>query len=271
VTPLTLTLRHRPDQRLDLSPLVPQGLAGKTAREIEQIDLQTTRRRVKVGDVFQLRMGDAEQIRIQGACDRLDCIGREMNGGEILVEGDVGVQAGRLMAGGRLTVIGNTGPWAASGMRAGVCEIRGAAGDRLGGPLAGEMAGMRGGIIIVRGSAGARAGDRMRRGTIVVEGEAGTYAGSRMIAGTLIVRRRAGLLPGYLLKRGTIVLGDGCSALSPTFVDCGRYELVAMRWLAGMLEPYSKAADALLRRPLTRFAGDMAVLGKGEIFVGNRN
>jgi len=271
VKPLTLTLRRRPDQRLDLSSLVPHGLAGKTAREIEQIDLQTTRHRVQVGDVFRLRMGDVEQIRIQGACDRLDYVGREMNGGEILVEGDLGIQAGRLMAGGRLTVLGNTGPWAASGMKAGVLEIRKAAGDRLGGPLAGEIAGMRGGIVIVRGSVGERVGERMRRGTIIVEGEAGPYAGSRMIAGTLVIRRKAGQLPGFLLKRGTIVLGDGCSALSPTFVDCGRYELVAMRWMADMIEPYSKAAAALLRRPLTRFAGDMAVLGKGEIFVGNRN
>jgi formylmethanofuran dehydrogenase subunit C len=269
--PLTLTLRQRPDQRLDLSPLVPQGLASKTAREIEQIDLQTTRRPVKVGDVFQLRMGDVEQIRIQGACDRLDYIGREMSGGEILVEGDVGVQAGRLMTGGRLTVIGNAGPWAASGMKAGVLEIRGGVGDRLGGPLTGEISGMRGGVVVVRGSAGERAGDRMRRGTVIIEGVAGSYPGSRMIAGTLIVRRRAGPLPGFLLKRGTIVLGEGCSALSPTFVDCGRYDLVAMRLLAGMLEHYSKAAAALLRRPLTRFAGDMAVLGKGEIFVGSRN
>ena len=269
--PLTLTLRQRPDQRLDLSPLVPHCLAGKTTREIEQIDLQTTRHRVQVGDVFRLRMGDVEQIRIQGACDRLDYVGREMNGGEILVEGDLGIQAGRLMAGGRLTVLGNTGPWAASGMKAGVLEIRKAAGDRLGGPLAGEIAGMRGGIVIVRGSVGERVGDRMRRGTILVEGEAGPYAGSRMIAGTLVVRGKAGQLPGFLLKRGTIVLGNGCDALSPTFVDCGRYELVGMRWMGDMIEPYSKAAAALLQRPLTRFAGDMAVLGKGEIFVGNRN
>jgi len=271
VKPLTLTLRLRPSQRLDLSPLVPHGLAGKTAREIEQIDLQTTRQRITVGDVFRLRIGNIEQIRIQGACDRLDYIGRDMKSGEILVEGDVGVQAGRQMAGGRLTVLGNVGPWAASGMKAGVFEIRGAAGDRLGSPLAGEIAGMRGGIVVVRGSVGERVGDRMRRGTIVIEGEAGPYAGSRMIAGTLIVRRKAGPLAGFLLRRGTIVLGDGYDALSPTFMDCGRYELVAMRWMAEMVEPYSKAAAALLRRPLTRFAGDMAVLGKGEIFVGNRN
>jgi len=270
VKPLTLTLRERPDQRLDLSPLVPHGLAGKTAREIEQIELQTTRHRIKVGDVFRLRAGDVEQIRIQNACDRLDYVGQEMNSGELIVEGNVGIQAGRLMSGGRLTVLGNTGPWAASGMKAGIFEIRGTAGDRLGGPLAGEIAGMRGGIVVVRGSVGKRAGDRMRRGTIIIEGHAGDYAGSRMIAGTLIVRRSAGPLAGFLLKRGTIVLGSSAE-LSPTFMDCGEYQLVAMRWLATMVEPYSKATAVLLRRSFARFAGDMAVLGKGEILVGSRN
>jgi formylmethanofuran dehydrogenase subunit C len=168
-------------------------------------------------------------------------------------------------------VLGNAGSWAASGMKAGVLEIRGAAGDRLGGALAGEVAGMRGGIVIVRGAVGERVGDRMRRGTIIVEGKAGPYAGSRMIAGTVIVRDAAGPLAGFLLKRGTIVLGNNQCVLSPTFIDCGEHELVAMRWLAAMIEPYSKGAAVLLRRPFVRFAGDMAVLGKGEILVGNRN
>ena len=269
--PLLLTLRGRPEQRLDLSPLVPHVLAGKTAAAIERIALQTTRARLAVGDVFRLRMGDAAQIRIEGSSERLDRVGHGMTGGEIHVDGDVGVQAGRLMTGGRVAIRGNAGPWTASGMKGGVVEISGAAGAQLGGPLAGEIAGMRGGIVVVRGSAGERAGDRMRRGTIIIEGEAGPYAGSRMIAGTLIVARQAGPLPGFLMKRGTIVLGEGCNVMSPTFVDCGQYELLAMRLLAGALAPYSKRAATLLKRPLQRLAGDMAVLGHGEIFIGNRN
>jgi formylmethanofuran dehydrogenase subunit C len=271
VKPLGFTLRQRPDQRLNLSPLVPHLLAGKTAAEIEHIELQTSHYRVDVGEIFRLRMGDAEHIRIEGACDRFDHVSHGMTGGEVFVDGDVGSKAGRLMTGGRLILRGNAGPWAASGMKGGVIEIVGAAADRLGGPLAGETAGMRGGVVVVRGRAGERAGDRMRRGTIIIEGEAGTYAGSRMFAGTLIVGHKAGPLPGFLMKRGTIVLGDGCSAMSPTFVDCGRHELLAMRLWAGLVEPYSQRAAALMRRPLRRFAGDMAVLGKGEIFIGNRN
>jgi formylmethanofuran dehydrogenase subunit C len=105
----------------------------------------------------------------------------------------------------------------------------------------------------------------------VVEGGAGDHAGSRMIAGTLIVARKAGELPGYLMKRGTIILGEGSSALAPTFADCGTHRLVAMRLMADFLKPYSARTAALLRGPLQRFAGDMAVLGKGEILIGNQS
>jgi formylmethanofuran dehydrogenase subunit C len=267
--PLVLTLRARPEQRLDLSPLVPHRLAGMTAAEIARIDLQTTRQRVTAGDVFRIRMGDVRHVRIEGACDRLDQIGREMSEGEIIVEGDVGAQAGRLMAGGRLIVRGNAGPWAASGMRAGEIRISGNADERLGGPLAGETAGMRGGIVVVGGNAGERAGDRMRRGTVIVEGGAGRYAGSRMIAGTLIVRRKAGALPGYLMRRGTIVLADGAEQWSPTFVDCGVHDLLAAKLMAAFVQSFNPRLASTLRRSLRRLAGDMAVLGKGEILCVN--
>ena len=269
--PLTLTLRQRPDQRLDLSPLAPHLIAGRSAAEIERIELQTNRRRVTVGDAFRLRMGDPGRMRIEGSCDRLDRIGHALSGGEVVVDGDVGIQVGRLMSGGSLIVTGNTGPWAASGMKGGFLEIRGATGAFLAAPLAGEIAGMRGGLVVVRGRAGERAGDRMRRGTIVIEGAAGAYAGSRMIAGSLLVAKGAGPLPGYLMKRGSIVLGAGCEALSPTFVDCGYHQLLAMRLWAEFVQPHSKKAATLLRRPLQRLAGDTAVLGKGEIFIGSAN
>jgi formylmethanofuran dehydrogenase subunit C len=268
---LVLTSRGRSEQRLDLSSLVPHLLAGKTAAEIEAIAIQTTRVRVTVGDAFRLRMGDAQRIRIENACDRLDRIGAGMNGGAIEVIGDAGIQAGRLMTGGRLTIRGDAGHWAASGMRNGFLEIAGSAGERLGGPLAGEVSGMRGGVVIVRRNAGARAGDRLRRGTIIIEGSAGDHAGSRMIAGTLIVRGKSGALPGYLMNRGTIVLGEEPSSLSPTFADCGVHTLVAMRLVADFVKPLSRSAAALLGRPLRRLAGDMAVSGHGEIFMGNPN
>jgi formylmethanofuran dehydrogenase subunit C len=70
------------------------------------------------------------------------------------------------------------------------------------------------------------------------------------------------------MKRGTIVLGADCEALSPTFIDCGVHALVAMRLMAGFVGDFSRRAGACLRDPLRRYAGDMAVLGKGEILIG---
>jgi formylmethanofuran dehydrogenase subunit C len=270
VTPLLFSLREAPNQRLDLSPLVPHRLNGKTAAEIAAIGLQSTRDFLCVGDVFHVRPGSVEHIRIVGSGERFDGIGQGMTSGEIVVEGDAGSRAGRLMRGGRLAITGNVGPWAGSGMTAGEIEIQGSAGERLGGPLAGEMAGMRGGIVLVHGDAGERAGDRMRRGTIMVEGRAGAYAGSRMIAGTVIVCGPAGPLPGYLMRRGTVILRHGSDALSPTFVDCGVHDLVMLRVLARFAQTYSAPAAEALRAPFRRFAGDMAVLGKGEILCPPR-
>ena len=55
-------------------------------------------------------MGDAQSIRIEGACERLDRVGQAMTGGEVFVDGDVGTQAGRLMAGGRLILMATPVP-----------------------------------------------------------------------------------------------------------------------------------------------------------------
>jgi hypothetical protein len=48
------------------------------------------------------------------------------------------------------------------------------------------------------------------------------------------------------------------------------HELLATRLWAGLTQPYGKRSAASLRRPLRRFVGDMAVRGKGKIFVGRR-
>ena len=265
--PMTFALRAAPTQRLDLARLTPHHLVGKSVAEIERIELGTTRRRVKVGEVFRFRPGEASQIVIEGGSTRFDRVGMGMTAGALVVEGEVGVQAGRALAGGSLTIQGGAGPFAASGMKGGTLEIEGGAGERLGGPLSGETIGMSGGLVHVRGDAGPRAGDRLRRGMILIEGRAGAYAGSRMIAGTLAIGGEAGDLPGYLMGRGTILLGRGATLFSPTFGDCGEHDLVAARLLADYVAKVSVKLARLFRRPLRRLAGDLAALGKGEILL----
>jgi formylmethanofuran dehydrogenase subunit C len=266
VKPFTFSLHAEPDQRLDCAPLVPYRLAGLGAAEIPRIPLNTTRQKITAGDVFRIRSGDPGSIRFEGGSERLDNIGEGLAAGLIEVEGRVGKAAGRNMSGGRLTIAGDAGPFAGSGCSGGHIEIRGDAGDFLGGPLPGEMQGVRGGLIIVRGRAGDRAGDRMRRGIVVIERSAGDYAGSRMIAGTLMVLGATGRLPGYLMRRGSLLLAEKPS-FSPTFLPCGAFEFGFTRLFADHLKSESRAAARLLKGSFERYAGDMAVLGKGEVLV----
>jgi formylmethanofuran dehydrogenase subunit C len=269
MTALRLVLRAQPEQRLDLSPLTPDRLAGLGIAAIEALPLHTTRRAMNVGDIFHVCPGDPAEIVIEGGSARFDRLGEAMRSGVLTVEGDVGQQAGRLMSGGRLVIHGSTGDWAASGLRGGMLEITGDTGAFLGGPLSGERTGMRGGVVVVRGRSGMRVADRLRRGLVIIEGEAGLYAGSGMVAGTLVVCGTAGAMPGILMRRGTIVLGTP-AALVPTFVASGGGSgLIFTRLLAGAAAPFSEKAVACVHAADARYAGDMAVLGKGEIFVSN--
>ena len=270
MTALRLTLHAQPDQRLDLSPLTPDRLAGLDVVAIQALPLHTTRHRVTVGDIFHVHHGDPTEIVIEGGSERFDRVGEAMRTGTLTVQGDVGQQAGRLLAGGTLLIQGNTGGWAASGQRGGTLEITGNTGPFLGGPLSGERTGMRGGIVVVRGNAGERAADRLRRGFVIIEGDAGPYAGSGMFAGTLIVCGGAGALPGILMRRGTIILGKPAD-LAPTFIAAGHVELVFTTLLARAAAPFSAKAAACVRAAGTRYAGDMAVLGKGELFVAGES
>jgi formylmethanofuran dehydrogenase subunit C len=267
VSCFTFRLRTPPPQRVDLSALTPQALDGHSAAEIAAWPIHTTRATLKVGDLFDLKEGDLDEIVFEGGAERLDRVGAHLGAGAIRVIGDVGVEAGRGMTGGALTIEGDAGPYAGSCLRGGLLEIGGDAGERLGGPLAGETEGMGGGAIHVGGNAGPRAGDKMRRGFLLIEGEAGDYAGSRMIAGTLAIGGPTGVLPGYLMNRGTILLAGGVAEMAPTFLDCGVFELVAARLLAAHVETMSPRLGAAFRGPLRRYAGDLASLGKGEIFV----
>lgn len=263
--PLTFILRETPPERLDLSSLTPEGLAGLPAREMGGIKLGMSKRGLTVGDLFRVSGSDVQNIVFEVGNSRFDGIGSGMTEGSIRVAGDAGAQVGRKMRGGQLLVEGSTGPHAGSCMRGGRLEILGNAGDHLGGPLAGELAGMNGGLLIVRGRAGAYAADRMRRGVAAVLKGCGDYAGARMIAGTLVVTGGVGRLPGYLMRRGSILLDRMPEELSPSFVACGAPDSV----FACVFDRYL-VAQGILKRPLLgaapgKFGGDNAVAGTGEI------
>lgn len=263
--PLTFTLRSEPEERLDLSSLVPNKLNGMPIAEVAGLRIGTSRTPAIVGDIFKITGADASNIIFSGGSGRFDFVGAEMTAGQIRVDGDVGARAGRHMAGGTLVIRGDAGLQAGSGMKGGRIEIDGDAGDGVGAPMAGEIHGMNGGLIIVRGKAGHRPGERMRRGVIVLLKGGGDYAGLGMIAGTIVATGRVGRYPGHLMKRGSLLFDRRPADLSPTFMDCGRVDIS----FSGLFDRYL-LEEKILDRPLLgqkpfRFGGDNAVLGKGEI------
>ena len=262
---LSFELKGKPDQRLDLSPLVPSRLKDLKAKEIEALVVGTTRDKLSVGDCFKVTGKDAATLRFAGTNARCDKIGAGMKEGEIIVEGDVGAYLGAGMKGGKIEVKGNAGVLAGASMAGGTLAVDGDTGERAAGILVGETLGMRGGLLTIGGNAGSLLGERMRRGLVIVNGDAGDYLGGRMIAGTILVKHRVGRFAGYGLRRGSLILLDQPKELLPTFGDCGVMEFDYLRLMEQWLRAQGKAISLGCRA--RRLMGDQAALGKGEMLI----
>ncbi|MGZ8189840.1 MAG: formylmethanofuran dehydrogenase subunit C [Methylococcaceae bacterium] len=265
---LTLTLKYRPDQRVDMSPLVCQNLQGKDPSEIAAIELQSGKCKLRVDQLFNISGSDMHTIVIKNSFEKLDFIGKELDGGQITVEGDAGAYLAMGMKSGEIKVSGNAGLYAGCEMKNGYLEVSGNVGDFLGGALPGNKMGMKGGLILVKGNAGERVGDHLRRGTILIEGNAGDYCGSRMTAGTIAVMGQTGRYLGYAMRRGTLLLWNP-PQLSASFNDCGTHTLAFLPMLFKVFKALnSRFADsAAAFNRVQRYAGDMAEMGRGEVLV----
>lgn len=265
---LTFTLKHQPAQRVDMSPLVSQKLAGLLPAEIAAITLQNGKRKIRVDELFDVTGSDAQDIVIKNSFGKLDFIGKELDGGRITVDGDAGAYLGLGMKSGEISVSGDAGLYAACEMKKGFLIVNGNAGDFLGAALPGNKMGMKGGTVLVKGNVGQRAGDHMRRGNILIEGNAGDYCGSRMTAGTIAVMGQTGNYLGYAMRRGTLLLWNQPQA-SARFNDCGAHTLAFLPILFASFKKFnSKFADssAAFSR-VRRYAGDMSEMGRGEVLV----
>lgn len=262
---LCFELKERPEQRVDLSPLVPARLDGLNRKEIEALPINTTRTKLTVGDAFKVKGRDVEKLLFVDTDDRCDRIGAHLAGGEIVVEGDAGTLLGAKMRRGKIAVHGGAGVLAGASMAGGEITVRHDVGDQAGGVAFGETMGMKGGFISVGGDAGALLGERLRRGLIVVGGKAGDYAGGRMIAGTLLLRGGAGRYAGYGNRRGSLIFAEKPKAILPTYSDSGVMNFDYLRLLEKWLRDQGMRIRISPRA--RRLMGDMAVLGKGEMLI----
>ncbi|MGH8552029.1 MAG: formylmethanofuran dehydrogenase subunit C [Methylococcales bacterium] len=265
---LTFTLRKKPAQRIDLSPLVGDKLKGMPIDAIRKLVLRAGRRQIEVDELFDVYGDPGEAFIIRNSCNKLDYIGREQKSGTVTVEGEAGAYLGMGMKGGTITVIGSAGIFAGCEMKGGFLEIKGNAGDFLGAALPGNKHGMRGGTVLVKGNVGQRAGDQLRRGILLIEGNADDYCGCRMTAGTIAVMGDTGRYLGYAMKRGTLLLWKQ-PKVPPTFNDCGAHTLTFLSlFFASMKDFDSKFSESVaVFNRVRRYGGDMSSSGRGEILI----
>ncbi|RUO99044.1 formylmethanofuran dehydrogenase subunit C [Hyphomicrobium sp.] len=264
-----LTLRYKAPatERITLAGITPAKLAGLSSHELGRLDVGIEKGGVALGDAFDISGTPEDSVTIEGATSAIDFVGAGLNSGTIRVVGDVGSFAGRSMSGGKLEVRGNAGDFLSSGATGGIVIVSGNAGNNLGGVATGDRFGMLGGLTVVEGNIGVRAGDKMRRGIVVVRGKTGPGTGTRMIGGTIWAEGGFGRDPGLMMRRGTLI-GPSVESLLPTFVDCGKHDLVIVRIIARYLKA---TLGHLAPKPMPLFVqkigGDTATIGRGEILL----
>jgi formylmethanofuran dehydrogenase subunit C len=251
---LVARLKASLQQRADFSEVLADPWTTLSAREMAERPVYLERDgRVALGDLFELQGQSGGQIRFTGALDNADRLAAGLRQGEVVVEGNVGREAGLAMAGGAL-------------------DIRGDAGLRTGAAPLGYKRGMTGGELIVRGSAGPEAGTAMRRGLLAIVGSAGGKAGFGMLAGTVIVFGSAGAETGLWSKRGSVI---ALGKITPprTYAYACTYQPAFVRLMLTRL--HLRYRLPVLERHLTglyrRYSGDLAELGKGEILEWTAN
>lgn len=263
---LTFTLKTQPLQRIDLSPLTPDNLAGKPAADIAAIELYSGKQKLRVDTVFDIAGDDASNIVIKSSCNKLDFIGRGMKTGRITIQGDVGSYLGFQMRNGTIVLHGDADAFTASELAGGLIHIHGNVGDFLAAAIVGNKKGMKGGTVIVTGNAGERVGDQMRRGLLLIEGNVGSYCASRMLAGTIGVLGTVGEYVGYGMRRGTLLLTK-TPALHATIQDCGSHTLPFLSLMFKSFGSLPTKFAKIENNRVQRYAGDLANDGKGEILV----
>ncbi|MGH8778017.1 formylmethanofuran dehydrogenase subunit C [Paraburkholderia sp.] len=268
----TLRVKIAPAFRIDASVLLPVPLAELSIADIERIVLPAGNERCAVGDLFAVSRDQSVDagpaLVIDGAGPWLDRVGAQMDGGHLAVHGSTGDYSGWRMTGGTLHVDGHAGHFTGCEMRGGRLTVTGDSGDFAAGALTGDMEGMTGGTLTIHGNAGARLADRMRRGLVLVGGDAGAFAAARLVAGTVGIAGSVGPRYAYGMRRGTLLLAHAPAPLPSTFTTGGVgfdvFWALLVHSLAHEITPFSQwRADHL---PI-RYAGDLAVDGRGEILI----
>jgi formylmethanofuran dehydrogenase subunit C len=269
---LTLTRKESSSIPVEADSICPDRFAGLGQTQIAELPAYYGRRKVTLGDLFEVDGSGVDNVIVSGDLRAVKKIGQGMSMGHVTVTGDVGPHLGAYMSGGEIVVQGNAGDWMGAHMSGGRLVAEGNVGHFAGAAYSGEARGMTGGTIVVGGNAGREVGGRMRRGLIVVLGDTGEFAGAGMLAGSVFVRGRLGGRPGAGMKRGTIVAFGEAPELLPTFRYACSYRPVFLQCYLQSLETSGLIlSPGLPGGEFRRYVGDMNSGGRGEVLVRDQS
>lgn len=257
---------------IEADSISPDLFAERTREDINALPVYFGRRKVSIGDLFQVHGEKSDQIIIEGDLGHVKKIGYGMTRGKIVVRGNIGQHTGAYMRGGEIVVDGNAGDKTGMHMKGGRIWIKGNTGHQLGAAYPGEKQGVNRGVIIVEGNAGSETGAFMRRGLIVILGDAGDFAGARMIAGTLFVFGHLGKRAGAGMKRGSIVAMGTSEPLLPTYLFECVCQPVFLKIFRRYFRQWGVPVDPeMFQRAFRRYSGDINTIGKGEILIHDQH
>jgi len=236
--------------RVDVSRLQPSSVLQVSMKQLEHQTVIVANNPIPLVEVCRVRreIDKSDELVFSGETQRLIKVGLSMNGGRIMVEGNVGDELGVSMAAGSIHVHGSVGDWC------GANEYP-------------NSTGMQGGMIFVEGNAGDQVGAGMRRGLIFISKNTGQYAGARMAAGTILCCGRLGTCPGLGMKRGSIIAGKA-NDLPPGFLAAGNADDEWLRICYSDLRRSGiKLPETWLEQSPIRFTGDHLETGRGEILI----
>lgn len=266
-SPVVLRLKRSPTVPLEAEVISPDVLGRLSNAEIRSLTVYHGKRQLPLGEFFDVEGEASQDLELHGNLTKVRWIGRGMSRGSITAHGTVGMHLGAHMSGGRIEVHGDAGDWVGAEMKKGFIHVHGNAGGQIGAAYRGSLSGMRDGTIIIDGSAGLEVGMRMRRGTIVVGGPVRDFAGLQMKGGTIVLLNGAEIRTGAWMNRGTIISLKPLQ-LMPTFAFATEFTPTVFRVIARRLAQWGiKLPYAASEGTYRLYSGDLAVPGKGEVFV----
>jgi formylmethanofuran dehydrogenase subunit C len=278
--PVNLKLTKELEIPIEADSITPTNFAGKSAAEIGKLPVMQGNQELTLSDFFSIRGSagsevDDTEIIISGDLRRVKMIGKGMNGGRIIIEGDAGMHLGAEMIAGRIYVKGSVGAWAAAEMEGGNIQIEGDAADYLCAGYQGSKEGMKGGRVYVAGDVGREMASHMRKGFIAVKGNVGEHAAVRMMGGTIIVVGNISGRLAFEATKGMILCLGKVDSLLPTYKFSGTSEREFTNYYLNYLKdrrPDFLSDDIAYTEKWVKFMGDLAEGDpKEEIYVLAKN